>query len=60
MACPELERLESEQIRIRTAQRNPALSDEQKEVLASAEVEIVKDIKDHRCFGHDGAPCPGD
>jgi hypothetical protein len=60
MTCLELERLESEQVRIRTAQRNPGLSDPQKEALASAEVEIVKHIKDHRCFGHDGHPCFGD
>lgn len=60
MLCPELERLESELIRVRTAQRNPSLTDKQRDALASAEVQMIMAIKDHQSCGHDGGACFGE
>ncbi len=60
MLCTELERLESELIRVRTAQRNPSLTEVQREALVSAEVEMIMAIKDHQSCGHDGGACFGE
>jgi hypothetical protein len=59
MPCSELERRESRLIEIRTAQRKPDLSEEQRESLVSAEVHAIMDIKEHQAAGHNGQPCPG-
>lgn len=60
MICRELERLESELIRLRSAQRNPALTDAEKDVLRDAEMQKVMDIKEHQSIGHNGDRCCGE
>ncbi len=57
MVCTELERLNSEWMRLRREQRNPRLTDVQREAVVSAEVEMIMAIKDHRSCGHDGGAC---
>lgn len=60
MLCAELERLESELIRLRSEQRKLGLTDEQREVLQGTELEKIMVIKDHQSFGHDGGACFGE
>ena len=60
MRCTELDRLEEQNIEIRTNARKPGLSDEERERLAAEEVTMIFKIKDHQTFGHDGQPCPGE
>ncbi len=60
MLCTELERLESQFVGVRTAQRNPGLTDVQREALVSAEVEMIMAIKNHQSYGHDGRACFGE
>jgi hypothetical protein len=60
MLCPKLEQLESQLIAVRTAQRNPDLTDAQRKKLAIHETEMIMNVKDHQNSGHDGQPCPGE
>ncbi|HEV2350404.1 MAG TPA: hypothetical protein VG028_11220 [Terriglobia bacterium] len=60
MLCRELERLESELIRIRSGRKNPALTDAEKDVLLDAEVQKVMDVKEHQSIGHNGERCRGE
>jgi hypothetical protein len=60
MRCAELDKLEAQNIEIRTRARTPGLSDADRERLAAEEVAMIFKIKDHQSFGHDGQPCPGE
>lgn len=60
MRCEELDKLEAENIEIRTKARKPGLNDAEREGLAAEEVAMIFKIKDHQAFDHDGQPCPGE
>jgi hypothetical protein len=60
MICKELEKLEVQNIAIRTRAQQLDLSDEQRERLQSEIVAMIFKIKDHQAFGHEGQPCPGE
>jgi hypothetical protein len=60
MLCQELERLESQFVRIREQQREPGVTDEQRGALEEAEIQMTMTIKDHKAFGHDGKRCFGE
>jgi hypothetical protein len=60
MICPELEKLEAENIAIRTKARQPGLTDAQRAEFERQEIEMIQKIKDHQASGHDGNPCLGD
>jgi len=60
MLCEKLERMESRLIGIRTAQREPTLTNSQREALESAEGEMIMTIKEHQSSGHDGKACFGE
>jgi hypothetical protein len=58
MTCEELEKLEAQNIAIRTRARLLDLRDEERERLQAELVAMIFKIKDHQAFGHDGQPCP--
>ena len=60
MICEELEKLETENIALRSKARNHDLTDEEKADLDRQEIMMIEKIKDHQRFGHDGQPCPAD
>jgi hypothetical protein len=63
MQCPELERLEIENINLRTRNSllcsRPDVPQQERDEMSREEEKMIMDIKEHQACGHDGEPCPG-
>lgn len=57
MLCAELEELEAQFDKIVTALENPDLTVEERLALLKARDQLIRTIKDHQTFGHQGSPC---
>ena len=57
MLCAELEHLEAEFDDIVTALENPAITEQEKQLLQEAYSRLSHTITEHQKHGHGGGPC---